>query len=122
MRRRRRESRYGTVPICASQIGLRADRLGEEMKRRIAGLAVWATFAAVVVVGCRKGSTPVEPLPPPTPSPSPAPTLSGAWIGLVAEDMGSTKIAPYDGGNLAAGNRTIRYDIEATLTQTAGTV
>ncbi len=36
--------------------------------------------------------------------------------------MGSTKIAPYDGGNLAAGNCTIRYDIEATLTQTAGTV
>jgi hypothetical protein len=38
-------------------------------------------------------------------------------VGLVAEDMGSTVVAPYDGSNPAAGNCTSRYDVEVTLTQ-----
>jgi hypothetical protein len=92
------------------------------MKRPIRAFVLSAAVAGSVVLGC-KGSSPAGPDPAPTPSPSPvATTLSGSWIGLVAENMGSTVVAPYDGGNLAAGNCTIQSDMEVTLTQTGNTL
>src|SRR2546421_3699367 len=90
---------------------------GSTMKGRISGLVLWTALVAGVLSGC-KVPGPAGPDPAPTaPPPSPPPTLSGTWIGLVAESMGSTVIAPYDGLHPAAGNCTIQFDVEVTLTQ-----
>jgi hypothetical protein len=90
------------------------------MKRRISGLVLLAALAAGVVPGCKKTPGPAgpDPMPTPTPTPSPSANLSGTWIGLVAENMGATVVAPYDGSNPAAGNCTSQSDMEVTLTQT----
>ena len=96
---------------------------GIDMKGRVSGLVLGTALVVGLVSGCKKAPGPAGPDPVPSPSPSPSsPTLSGTWIGLVAEDMGSTVIAPYDGGNPAAGNCTIRYDVEVTFTQTGNSV
>jgi hypothetical protein len=95
------------------------------MKRRVSGLLLSTVLAAAVISGCKKpGPASPDPVPTPTPTPSPSTTggLSGTWIGLVAEGMGSTVVAPYDGSNPAAGNCTIQSDVEVTLTQAGDSV
>jgi len=95
------------------------------MKRRLSGLLLSMVLAAGVMSGCKKTPGPANPDPVPTPTPTPSPSaagLSGTWIGLVAEGMGSTVVAPYDGGNPGAGNCTIQSDMEVTLTQSGNSV
>jgi hypothetical protein len=88
------------------------------MKGRVSGLVLGTALVVGLASGCRKAPGPAAPDPVPSPSPSPSlTTLSGTWIGLVADDMGATVIAPYDGGNPAAGNCTVRSDVEVTFTQ-----
>jgi len=89
------------------------------MRGRISGLVLWTALVAGVVSGCKKSPGPAGPDPAPTVPPSPPAALSGTWIGLVAEGMGSTVIAPYDGSNPAAGNCTIQFDVEVGFTQRA---
>lgn len=92
------------------------------MKRRIAGLVLSTALLACVAPGCKKTPGPAGPDPTPTPSPSPPASLSGTWIGLVAENMGATVVAPYDGSNPAAGNCTMQFDLEVALTRSGDSV
>jgi hypothetical protein len=88
------------------------------MKRRMAGVVLWSALVAGVLSGCKKAPGPAGPDPVPTPTPTPPSSLSGAWIGLVAENRGATVVAPYDGSNPAAGNCTSQSDMEVTFTHT----
>jgi hypothetical protein len=94
------------------------------MQRRLSGLVTCAAVVLSFASGCKKAPGPVgpDPVPTPTPTPSPSGTLTGTWIGLVSEGMGSTVVAPYDGGNPAAGNCTIQSDLEATLVQSGNSI